>query len=30
MKEANAAFERGDAEALRRVLDEYSGAIPAP
>jgi hypothetical protein len=30
MKEANAAFERGDAEALRRVLDEYRGAIPAP
>jgi len=30
MKEANAAFERGDAETLRRVLDEYSGAIPAP
>ena len=30
MKEANAAFERGDAEALRRVLDEYRDAIPAP
>ncbi len=30
MKEANSAFERGDAEALRRVLDEYGGAIPAP
>ncbi|HEV2175302.1 MAG TPA: hypothetical protein VGR71_17135, partial [Nitrospira sp.] len=30
MKEANAAFERGDAEALRRVLDEYRDAIPLP
>jgi hypothetical protein len=30
MKEANAAFERDDAEALRRVLDEYRGAVPAP
>jgi hypothetical protein len=29
MKEANAAFERGDAETLRRVLEEYRGAIPA-
>lgn len=29
MKEANAAFERGDAEMLRKVLDEYRGAIPA-
>jgi len=28
-KEANAAFERGDAETLRRVLEEYRGAIPA-
>ncbi len=28
MKEANAAFKRGDAETLRRVLEEYSGAIP--
>jgi hypothetical protein len=30
MKEANAAFEHGDAEALRRVLHEYRGAISAP
>jgi hypothetical protein len=29
MKEANAAFERGDAESLRRVLEEYRGSIPA-
>jgi hypothetical protein len=29
MKEANAAFERGDAETLRKVLDEYRSAIPA-
>ena len=29
MKEANAAFERCDAETLRRVLREYKGAIPA-
>jgi hypothetical protein len=29
MKEANAAFERGDAESLQRVLQEYRGAIPA-
>ena len=29
MKAANAAFERGDAESLRRVLEEYKGAIPA-
>jgi hypothetical protein len=28
MKEANAAFERGDADTLRRVLAEYKGAIP--
>jgi hypothetical protein len=28
MKEANAAFARGDAETLRRVLEEYRGAIP--
>jgi hypothetical protein len=27
MKEANAAFERGDAGTLRRVLEEYGGAI---
>ena len=30
MKEANAAFERGDAERLRRVLEQYDGAITAP
>jgi hypothetical protein len=29
MKEANAAFERGDAETLRKVLEEYRSAIPA-
>ena len=29
MKEANAAFERGDAETLQRVLEEYKGGIPA-
>jgi hypothetical protein len=29
MKEANAAFERSDAQTLRRVLEEYKGAIPA-
>jgi hypothetical protein len=29
MKEANAAFERGDAEMLRRVLEEYSVATSA-
>ena len=29
MKEANAAFGRGDAETLRKVLAEYKGAIPA-
>jgi hypothetical protein len=29
MKDANAAFERGDAETLRKVLEEYRGAIPA-
>lgn len=27
MKEANAALERGDAETLRRVLEEHKGAI---
>jgi hypothetical protein len=27
MKEANAAFKRCDAEALRRVLDEHKAAI---
>lgn len=29
MKEANAAFERGDAETLRKVLEEYKDVIPA-
>ena len=29
MKEANAAFERGDAETLRKALEEYRAAIPA-
>jgi hypothetical protein len=29
MKEANLAFERGDAKMLRRVLEEYRGAISA-
>jgi hypothetical protein len=29
MKEANAAFERGDAAALRRALEEYEGAMPS-
>jgi hypothetical protein len=29
MKEANAAFERSDAQTLRRVLEEYRGAISA-
>jgi hypothetical protein len=29
MKEANAAFERGDAETLRRALEEYKGC-PSP
>lgn len=29
MKEANAAFEHGDSETLRRVLEEYRGAISA-
>lgn len=29
MKEANAAFERGDTETLRRVFEEYRGVISA-
>lgn len=29
MKEANAAFERGDADTLRRVLEEYRSVTPA-
>lgn len=29
MKEANAAFERGDAETLRKVLEEYTDTIPS-
>lgn len=29
MMEANAAFERGDAGSLRRVLEEYYGATPS-
>lgn len=27
MKEANAAFERSDAQTLRRVLEEYGDAV---
>jgi hypothetical protein len=30
MKEANAAFERGDAETLQRVLEEYRSPEPHP
>jgi hypothetical protein len=30
MKEANAAFERSDAQTLQRILEEYRAAIPAP
>jgi hypothetical protein len=30
MKEANAAFELGDVEKLRRILEQYRGAIPTP
>ena len=29
MKDANAAFERGDADTLRRVLEEYRSVTPA-
>jgi hypothetical protein len=29
MKEANTAFKQGDAETLRRVLEEYQGEISA-
>jgi hypothetical protein len=28
MKEANAAFERSDADTLRRVMEQYRSAIP--
>jgi len=28
MKEANAAFKRGDADTLQRVLEEYRGIVP--